>query len=127
MNYKEVNEKLKDIEVENFIWIIYLLIIFLSYYSNSLEKEYYLNNDLESKEKYRKILIFIFTVLVIIYMYFLKDAYDGVKDLKPNDSTKKKTLITLSFLASLLIVISGFIFLYIAIEDEDLNVELAFN
>ena len=127
MNYKEVNEKLKDIEVENFIWIIYLLIIFLSYYSNSLEKEYYLNNDLESKEKYRKILIFIFTVLVIIYMYFLKDAYDGVKDLKPNDSTKKKALITLSFLASLLIVISGFIFLYIAIEDEDLNVELAFN
>lgn len=127
MNYKEVNEKLKDIEVENFIWIIYLLIIFLSYYSNSLEKKYYLNNDLESKEKYRKILIFIFTVLVIIYMYFLKDAYDGVKDLKPNDSTKKKALITLSFLASLLIVISGFIFLYIAIEDEDLNVELAFN
>ena len=127
MNYKEVNEKLKDIEVENFIWIIYLLIIFLSYYSNSLEKEYYLNNDLESKEKYRKILIFIFTVLVIIYMYFLKDAYDGVKDLKHNDSTKKKALITLSFLASLLIVISGFIFLYIAIEDEDLNVELAFN
>lgn len=127
MNYEEVNEKLKDIEVENFIWIIYLLIIFLSYYSNSLEKKYYLNNDLESKEKYRKILIFIFTVLVIIYLYFLKDSIDGIKDLKYNDSTKKKTLVTLSFIGSLLIVISGLIFLYIAIEDEDLNVELAFN
>ena len=127
MNYEEVNEKLKDIEVENFIWIIYLLIIFLSYYSNSLEKKYYLNNDLESKEKYRKILILIFTVLVIIYLYFLKDSIDGIKDLKYNDSTKKKNLVTLSFIGSLLIVISGLIFLYIAIEDEDLNVELAFN
>ena len=40
---------------------------------------------------------------------------------------KKKELITLSFIASLLIAISGFIFLYIAINDEDINVELAFN
>ena len=38
-----------------------------------------------------------------------------------------KNLIFLSFIASLLITISGFIFLYIAVNDEDLNIELAFN
>ena len=127
MSREEIEEKLKDIKNENFIWIIYLFIIFLSYYSNYLEKKYYINNDYVSKEKYRKILIFIFSVLVVIYFYFLKDAYDDFKSLKSNDSKKKKNLITLSFLASLLIAISGIIFLYIAIEDEDLNVELAFN
>ena len=40
---------------------------------------------------------------------------------------KKKELITLSLIASSLILISGLIFLYIAINDEELNVELAFN
>ena len=44
-----------------------------------------------------------------------------------NDSEKKKRLLYLSFLASLLIFISGIIFLYIAISDTDLNVELSFN
>lgn len=124
---KEVLEKIKDINTEDFIWIIYLFIIFLSYYSNHLERKYYLYNDNISKEKYRKILIFIFTVLVIIYLYFLKDSYDDYKNLSPFDTKKKKDLITLSFIGSLLIVISGFIFLFIAISDEELNVELAFN
>lgn len=127
MNYEERLKKLKDIEIEDFIWIIYLFIIFLSYYSNHLERKYYVYNDEIAKEKYRKILIFIFTVLTIIYLYFLKGAYEDFKNLSIFDTDKKKQLITLSFVSSFLIVISGFIFLYIAINDEDLNVELAFN
>ena len=50
-----------------------------------------------------------------------------IKKLRKTDSEQKKRLVTLSFIASLLITISGFIFLYIAIVDVDLNVELAFN
>ena len=56
-----------------------------------------------------------------------KLKFDDLQNIKPYDSKKKKNLITLSFIASLLIAISGAIFLYIAIMDEDLNVELAFN
>ena len=50
-------DKLKDIEIENKIWIIYIGIIILSWYSNTLERKYFIYNDLESKEKYRKIII----------------------------------------------------------------------
>ena len=49
------------------------------------------------------------------------------EDLKPTDSDKKKLFVFLSFLGSLLILVSGLIFLYIAINDEDIDVELAFN
>ena len=125
--YDEINNKLKEIKIEDFIWIIYIGIIILSFYSNSLEKKYFLYNDLLSKEKYRKILIFIFSILIVVYLYFLKDSYDSLNDLKLNDSDKKKNLTYLSFIGSLLIAISGFIFLYIALNDEDLDVELAFN
>ena len=35
-------DKLEDIKEENLIWIIYILIIILSYYANSKEKKYLL-------------------------------------------------------------------------------------
>ncbi|MBE6159789.1 MAG: hypothetical protein E7157_01940 [Lactobacillales bacterium] len=127
MNYNELNRKLEQIKIEDFIWIIYIGIIALSFYSNSLEEKYYLFNDNISKEKYRKIMIFIFSILIIVYLYFVKDSLDDYKNLKENDSLKKKKLVTLSLIGSLLIALSGVIFLYIAYQDEELDVELAFN
>lgn len=127
MNTEEVKNKIAELNVEDFIWIIYLLIIILSYYSNSLERSYLLNNNILNKERYRKVMIIIFSILIVVYIYFLKSSVDDLHNLKPTDSLKKKQLVTLSFLASLFIAISGFIFLYISYVDEDLNVELAFS
>ena len=123
----DIEEKLRQIRIEDYIWVIYIGIIALSYYSNYLEKKYYVSGDLYSKDKYRNIIILIFSILLIVYFYFLYDSYKSVSDLKSSDSEKKKRLVYLSFLASLLIFISGAIFLYIAFTDTDLNVELAFN
>ena len=127
MYSREVEEKLRQIRIEDFIWVVYIGIIALSYYSNYLERKYYVCNDLNSKNKYRSIMILIFSILIIVYFYFLKDSYSSIKNLDDYDTEKKKRLVYLSFLASLLIFISGLIFLYIAISDTDLNVELAFN
>ncbi|MBR5662248.1 MAG: hypothetical protein IKX00_01185 [Bacilli bacterium] len=127
MNQEEINQKIKEINTEDMIWIVYIGIIFLSFVSNHFERKYYLNNDINSREKYQKILIFIFSVLLIVYIYFLKGSIDSIKKLKETDSKKKKEMVYLSFIASLLIAISGVIFLYIAIIDDNLDVELAFN
>lgn len=127
MNYDELNKKLKQLKTEDFIWLIYIVIIIMSWYSNTLERKYFINNDLQSREKYRKIMILIFSILIIVYLYFLKDSFDDLKNIRLDDSNKVKNLTYLSFIGSLLIAISGFIFLYIAIKDEELNVELAFN
>lgn len=99
----------------------------MSWYSNHLERKYFLYNYLESKEKYRNTMIIIFLILIFVYVYFVKDSLDDLKSLKMTDSDKKKNLVYLSLIASVLIMISGFIFLYIAVKDEDLEVELAFN
>lgn len=127
MNNDELSRKLKQLKTEDFVWIIYIGIIFFSWYANSLERKYFVYNDLNSKEKYRKIMIGIFSVLIIVYLYFLKDSYEDVKNIDFNNPNNNQNLIILSFIASLLIAISGFIFLYIAIQDEELSVELAFN
>lgn len=127
MSKEELENKLKQLDIEDFIWLIYIGIIIMSWYSNSLERDFFVNNNETSKIKYRNIIIIIFSVLVAVYIYFFKDSLDDVKNLKPTDSNKKRNLISISFIASTLILISGLMFLYIAIEDEDLNVELAFN
>ena len=127
MDYESLNKKLKQLKIEDFIWIIYIGIIFMSWYANSLERKYFIYNDLVSREKYRKMMIFIFSILIVIYFYFLKDSYDDVKNINPCESDEIKNLTFLSYIGSLLIFVSGLIFLYIAIKDEELNVELAFN
>lgn len=127
MDRLDIENKLKQINTEDFIWVIYLFIILFSYVANNLERKYYLSGDEYDKLKYRKIMITIFFVLLILYIYFLKDAYNELKKLKQTDNYKKKLLVTLGFIASFLFTISGTIFLYIAIVDENLFVELAFN
>ena len=127
MNYDDLNKKLKELKIEDYIWVIYIGIIITSWPSNSLERKYYVYNDLSSKERYRKTLIIIFSILLVVYIYFLKGSVDDIKNIKPYDSYEKKKLVYLSFIGSLLIAISGFIFLYIAYVDESIDVEIAFN
>lgn len=127
MNYSEINKRLRQLKTEDFIWIIYIGIIFMSWIANSLERNYFLTNNLESKDKYRRLMILIFVIAILIYIYFLKESVDDLRNLKSTDTKEKKQLTFLSFLGSVLIAVSGFIFLYIAIKDEDIDVELAFN
>lgn len=123
----EINNKLKQISTENYIWLIYIGIIFFSWIANNYEKRYFIYKNIESRKKYQRLMIIIFSVLIIVYLYFLKASIEDIKNLKPYDSEKKKRLVYLSFLGSLLIVLSGIIFLYIAINDKKLEIEIAFN
>lgn len=120
-------EKLKRIKIENYVWVIYIGIIILSWYANYKEKNYLLYNDQKSKREYRNLLILIFSFLIVVYFYFTKDGYEDIKNLNIYDSLRKRKLTYASFVGSVLILISGFIFLTIAILDEDIETEIAFN
>lgn len=119
--------RLKDIKIENYIWIIYIGIIVLSWYANSKEKDFIINKNENSKKEYQSLMILIFTILLFIYYYFTIDSYDDVKELTPLDSKKKIILRYASFVGSFLILISGIIFLIIAILDDNIDTEIAFN
>ncbi|MBO5120788.1 MAG: hypothetical protein J6C28_03820 [Bacilli bacterium] len=118
---------LKSIETENFVWIIYLFIIGISFVANSFEKDYYVTGNVDSKNKYRIINIFAFATALLIYLYFFYDNYKNIKNLNCNSSKEKIFFNNLNFVASILIVIAGTIFLYIALYDKNLDTEIAFN
>ena len=118
-------ERIKKIDIENNIWIIYLEIIFICFLANSYEKNYFLTNNEESKNIYRKLNILVFIILICVYSYFENDAIKSFKN--KNKSSKQTKFDNLSLVATTLVLISGFIFLYILIEDKDLLEEIAFN
>lgn len=124
---KDKLDRLEDIRIENYIWIVYLVIIGISYYANYKEKRYILYDDDVSKREYQNLLILIFSILVVVYFYFVWDSYKDVVDLDYMDSFKKVALTYASFVGSLLVFVSGVIFLVIAILDEEIDIEIAFN
>lgn len=120
-------DRLKSIKAENFIWIIYIGIIILSWYANSFEKKFILYDDEFARKNYQELLILIFSILFIVYLYFTVDSYKDLNNNSMNISNKAKNLKELSFIGSLLILISGAIFLYIATVDDNIDTEIAFN
>jgi len=85
-------ERLEDIKIEDEIWLLYLIIIGISFISNEYEKKYFLYNDQKSKEIYRILTIIIFTIVTLVYYYFSKDSLENIKNLKPWDNKKKVQL-----------------------------------
>ncbi len=120
-------KRIKQIEIENIIWLIYIFIIGLCLYANSFEKNYFETGNKNSKETYRKLTITIFTIAIIVYIYFFIDSYDDLKNINQYTSQRTRKLNNLSFIGTTFILLSGIIFLYIAIVDKDLDIELAFN
>ena len=84
-----INKRLNQIKIENNIWIIYIFIIIFSIYANSKEKDYFLTNNQNSKEIYRKINATVFIILILVYSYFEKDAINSFLN-KNKSITQKK-------------------------------------
>ncbi len=119
-------EVLKTIQMENYIWIVYLILIGLSFLANKEEVKYFLYGDKIAKKNYRTLLIIVFSIAVVIYYYFFKSGLAEYKNIKIDDTCSKKFFETINFIATILVLISGIIFLFIAIFDEHVETEIAF-
>lgn len=124
MNDK-IKKRLELINTENNIWILYLVIIGLSFYANEKEKNYFLTNNNQDKNTYRIINAIIFIILIGVYIYFEKEAINSLNN--KQKTTKQQQLDILSFIATSAVLLSGIIFLYIILIDEDISEEIAFN
>lgn len=127
MNNEDLENRLNKIKTEDIIWIIYMIIIILSFLANEIEKKYFIENDEQAKKQYHNLMIFIFSILLIVYSYFTYDNYQDIKTLKQTDSESKIKFTYISFVATILILLSGILFLYIALNDEEIETEIAFN
>ena len=118
-------ERINQIKIENFIWLICIILIGISLYGNYYEEKYFKYYQDQDKEKYRSALIFVFSIAMIIYIYFLYDSYESYVKAKNLDE-KSQRLATLNLITSILFTIGGAILLYISLTDENLDTEISF-
>lgn len=121
-NNKE-KETLTEVRIEDYIWIIYIFLASFALISNYFEKEYLKKHNKKDENIFRTINTEIFIVTFIIYLYFVYINYKHIKKLGPNTSLKKFIVENASFIASILFLIGGGIFLLISIfgnDDEDI-------
>jgi len=118
-----IGVKLRDIRVENFIWIIYLFISVSALISNYYESDYLKTNKKQDYRIFKRINITIFIVAFFIYLYFLYRNFKNVSELKKTISNDKKVLFAqINVIAAILFLVGGILYLYT--ESNDIDVEI---
>lgn len=119
---KEIEEYINRLKLEDVIWYIYIVLVILNLISNKYEARYVICNKLEDRNTFRTINIFVFTVALFIYAFFL------IRNLKynsnrNNDKTRWK-INDLSLISSVIFLICGIVNLYIEIEGFNQEMEI---
>jgi len=119
----DYSTSIKRINIESFIWIVYIFLVMFNLYSNYLEKLYLKTHNKFYRHKFRNINKIVLTIILIIYIYFVYVAYKKETSLT-RYKTKEKFYKDLVLVASILFLIGGAISLYVAtkgnVDDEEL-------
>ena len=111
------NEKEKELVVDEWIWVIFIILSVFNIFGDELEKKFYREKDLSSKNLSKT--IFTLTVLVSFFIYIYL-SYRKYQVISKNKAQGKKTdICETRFFASVLVVIASFLYLYCQLNDQD--------
>ena len=120
----DLEKRLKEIGLENIVFGIFIILIILAYYANDKEVDYFLNRNEHSKKEYYYLMIFIFLVVTTISAYYFYQAYLQVTTLQ-YQSSREKEYAYLDLIANGATLVASLIFLYIAINDKNIDAEIS--
>lgn len=111
---KDISENLKELEIEDFIWIISLFSACFALLSNKLEKDYLYTHNLSKEKEYKTINITLLVIAFFIYLYFMMLNYKRIKR-NNHQSFKQMRINNANFLAATLIVLATIIYIMTSI------------
>ena len=117
--------QLKQINEENYIWIIYYFIVTFALIANVFEKKYILSKDTNNKKITQIITTTILVVAFFIYLYFTIISKDNLDYFKQTGNQKEIKVATERLIANILFLIAGFVALYADYDSNSTNVDLA--
>lgn len=116
-----MEEKLREIEIENITIYIYIVLLLLYLYGNKIEVNYVKYGNDEDKDMYRFILYIVFGGIFILSLYY---TISGFGSFSSEDNSKITKLKELSLLSNILILLASIILLYIVYSDKEINIEV---
>lgn len=123
---KDINSMIKEIHVEDFIWVINFFIILFALMSNDYQENFIKTKSKKSYDIFHTINLEIFIVVFLINVYFLNLRYKSLKSLRTNASKQQILNANLNYLAAIIIVIGTFIYFYTEFFGANIEEEIPF-
>lgn len=105
-------ERLKEIKINDFIFVVYIVISIAAIICNNIEEDNIKNNK-ESTKVITSIRSAIIIVGILIYLYFVYTSYKNFKNPNKNLSKKDKKANNYALLSSILFLIASIIVFYV--------------
>lgn len=102
-----LSEKLKEIKISDYIFVIFIIISLSGIYADHKEKDELTHKDPKGNEKAHNVRMIALVVSLLIYIYFLNRKLKRRKEPMTNAFINN-----LDILASILFIIGGLIFIY---------------
>lgn len=119
---KVLEDYIHRLRLEDVIWYIYIALVVLNIISNKYEEKHAICNNIEDRNIFRSINIFVFTVALFIYAFFI------IRNIKynsnQNNDNKTSKLNNLSLISSVIFLIGGIINLYVEIDGFNQDLEI---
>lgn len=114
-----INKILKELEIEDIIWIITLFSAIFAIISNKFERDYVINYSKKSQKTYKTINITLLIISFFIYLYFLLLSYSRIKEINPSTTFKQARLTNINFIAATLFIVASLISIFVEIFSDD--------
>ena len=105
-------ERLKEIKINDFIFVVYIVISIAAIICNNIEEDNIKNNK-ESTKVITSVRTAIIIVGILIYLYFVYTSYKNFKNPDKNLSNKDKKANNYALLSSILFLIASIIVFYV--------------
>ena len=116
---EDILESLKELNIEDKIWITYFFLAGFAIYSNHLERISVLNQDRNARLQYKTINITLLSIAFFIYLYFVMLAYSRFKLNNPNTTFKQLRIREANFIAAVLVLLATIIYFITSILSDD--------
>lgn len=101
-------DEIKRLNFEDFLLIIFICLSILNIIGDYLMKDYLKYNNINSKNKSKKIFDFTLSITILIYLYFVIRNYNSYK----NIDESKKQLYSIKLFGSILIIVGSILLFY---------------
>ena len=109
------NNKEKEITIDEWIWVIFIILSIMNILGDELEKKFYKEKDISSKNLSKS--IFTLTVLTSFFIYIYL-SYRQYQELNKNIN-KNINIYKLRYFASILVVIASSLYLYCQLTNKE--------
>lgn len=107
---ENISDALKQIDKEDFIWLVAFFIVIVALISNQYEKAFIKYKNIKDAKTYKALNIVILVVAFFIYLYFVSRNKEGIRSLRANASQEEVLLAHITYIASILFLTAGILF-----------------